>query len=90
MADVILNDGREIVFDLGKICRAEYRALFDVNQKVEDESAIIARVAGLEFDAVHSEMSIEDWKRLSTAFFKKCREPLADPNSASASSSHSI
>ena len=80
MADVVFTDGREVTLDLSKITREEYRTLFDPKQDRVKESEIIARVSGLTFDEVDGGLSMLDWKRLAAAFFKKCREPLADPN----------
>jgi hypothetical protein len=86
MADVTLHDGREVSFDLDALTIREFRQLLDPRQKQEDEDAIICRVTGLEME-VYLSLSKADEKRLWAAFFKKVREPLADPNSASASSS---
>ena len=77
--DVTLSDGREIVFDLNRISIREYRALFDREQSEGDEYATLAKAAGMTADEVGA-LGYEDWRRFGQAFFKKAREPLADPN----------
>lgn len=78
MADVVLS-GREITFDLEKMTIKEFRELFDPNQSDEKGDEIIARVSGMTADDI-SALSFVDYKKLSKAFFKKAKEPLADPN----------
>lgn len=84
MSDITLSDGREITFDLDKITIRQYRALFDLKQSIADEDAIMKAVTGLSDDE-YLDISIKDQKRLIKVFIKKAREPLADPNSAGAS-----
>lgn len=86
MADVTLSDGREITFDLNKVTIREYRALFNAQQPDEDEYATLAKAAGMKPEAV-SALGFEDWRQFGKAFFRKAQEPLADPNSQSASTS---
>ena len=84
MADITLSDGREITFDLNKISIKEYRALFKPEQPDTEEYKLLARVSGLTADEVGN-LGYDDWRRFARAFFEKAREPLADPNSAGAS-----
>ena len=86
MADIILSDGREIVLDLNKISIKEYRALFDPDQPEEEEYAILAKVCNLKPENI-SALGYDDWRKLIRAFFDKARQPLADPNLPSASTS---
>jgi len=79
MADIILEDGREITFDLKAISLKEYRALFDGNQPEDEEFATLAKVSGLAADEI-GELSLYEWKRFYRCFLDKCRQPLADPN----------
>lgn len=79
MADLILGGGREVNFDLSKISEREYRTLFDRGQSIEDEDALIAKVTGLGVEEL-LDLSKNDFKRIWASFFKKVREPLADPN----------
>jgi hypothetical protein len=78
MADVTLKD-REIVIDLEKITIKEFRSLFDENQSDEIGDQILSRVCGLTVDEIAG-LSFTEYKRLTKAFFRKAREPLADPN----------
>jgi hypothetical protein len=79
MADVVLSDGREITFDLDCFTLEEYRELFNPGQPEEEADAVISRAAGVKLEDYHA-LKMSDWKRLMKAFFKKCRDPLADPN----------
>lgn len=84
MTDHIMGDGREIVFDLSKISIREYRALFDTGQPEEDEYRTLAKATGLSAKEI-GDLSFPEWRKLYRAFLEKCAQPLADPNSASAS-----
>lgn len=80
MADFITGGGKEITFDLEKITEREYRALiFDTKQTLAEEDEIITRVSGLTEDE-YLDLTKLDKKKLWTAFFKKCKDPLSDPN----------
>jgi hypothetical protein len=85
MADITLSDGRALTFDLYQLTIKEYRSLFDKTQAQDEEDRLIARTAGLSLDEYQA-LPYPDFRRLAEAFFKKAREPLSDPNSASASS----
>jgi hypothetical protein len=79
MADVVLSDGREIVFDLNKISIKEYRALFDRDQPDADEYRSLGKVTGLSAQEI-GDLPFLEWRRLYRAFLEKCAQPLADPN----------
>jgi hypothetical protein len=79
MADLILSDGREITFDLSQMTLREYRGLFDKKQPQEAEDRVISKISGLTLDE-YLDLPQPDWRRMLSAFFKKAREPLADPN----------
>jgi hypothetical protein len=85
MTDFTLSNGKEITFDLTKLSHGQYKGLFDPKESDKKSDATIAGVAGLtvaELDALpHNE-----YRAFVQAFFKKCREPLADPNSDGAPS----
>jgi hypothetical protein len=57
----------------------EYRGLFDRKQPQEQEDRIISKISGLTLDE-YLDLPQPDWRRLLTTFFKKAREPLADPS----------
>ena len=84
MADLKLSDGREITFDLSKITYGQWLGLFDPKESEDRSDMTIARVAGLSFEELKA-VSYLDYRRITEAFFRKAREPLADPNSQSAS-----
>ena len=79
MADIVLSNGREITFNLELLTLREYRSLFDKSQPQEAEDRIVAKVCGLELDD-YLDINYQDWKRLFTAFVKRARSPLSDPN----------
>lgn len=82
---VTLSTGREVVVDLHRVSLREYRALFEPgNQENEDE--IIARAAGMAVEEL-LDLPFPDYRRIVRAFFDSARDPLADPNSVSASTS---
>lgn len=82
--DLVLSDGREIFLDLERMTIKEYRGLFDPAQTRDEESEILARVAGLTIEEYES-LSQPNWRRLTKKFFEKARAPLDDPNSQSES-----
>lgn len=88
MADLKLSDGREISFDMNAITLGEWRMLFDSSIPTEDDDIIMAKAAGLAPEEL-SEIGYQDYRELARAFFKKAREPLADPNLPSESISTS-
>jgi hypothetical protein len=84
MSDITLSGGREIDIDLGMVSLREHRALFDPQQPQADEDATACKMSGLSLDE-YLDLSIVDQKRLWAAYFKKVRNPLADPNLPGAS-----
>ena len=78
MSDLIL-DGHEITFDLEKITLREHRALFDAGQPQDEEDDFACKISGLTLDE-YLGLSLADNKRFWKAYFRKVREPLADPN----------
>lgn len=81
--DVKLSNGQEITFDLSKMTYKQYKALFTSDA---DADETVSRVAGITMEELDN-LPYLDQRRLVAAFFKKCREPLADPNSESAPTS---
>lgn len=79
MADLTLRDGRVIVFDLYQVTRAEFVAVAGGKLTPEQDDALLARVSGLTVEEVQA-LPQPEWRRLALAFFRKAREPLADPN----------
>lgn len=86
MADYTLPDGRGITFDLDALTLDEYRHLLSPKQEREREDEIMARVCGMTADE-YKAIPYRTWRHLCRAFLEKAREPLADPNSVSESTS---
>lgn len=64
MQTVKLSNGREITVDIGRISVREYRALFNPEQKQDDEDSTLAKVAGLAVDEL-LDLSQPDYRRIS-------------------------
>ncbi len=86
MSDVTLSSGREITFDLYKISLAEFRNLLDPGRPNEEGDAIIGKATGMTAEQV-GELPYPDYRLLVRHLFDKARNPLADPNLESASTS---
>ena len=78
MADVNINE-LEITFDLEQITITEYRKFATGALLSAEDDEILARVCGRTVEWVGA-LSQPNYRRLAAAFFKKAREPLADPN----------
>ncbi|HNZ02390.1 MAG TPA: hypothetical protein PLS77_14160 [Anaerolineaceae bacterium] len=80
MQTVKLSNGREITVDIGRISVREYRALFNPEQKQDDEDSTLAKVAGLAVDEL-LDLSQPDYRRIITAMLADAKQPLdADPS----------
>lgn len=85
--DVVLPDGREIFIDMNKITIKEYRAVLrNQFEEQDDEDRVVCKAIGMDIEDYQS-LGHTDWRTVIQGFFRKAREPLADPNSASASTS---
>ena len=87
MAKAVLSDGRELEPDLSKISLGEWRRLFDPETTLDEEDELVARVFGITVDEMVNKVSQPDYRRLNKALLEAGTEPLADPNSQSASTS---
>ena len=85
MSDLKLSDGREITFDFKSFTRGEFMELFDKKTGEKKTQEVIARASGLTV-AQYLDMNFADSWLLVNTFWKRCNNPLADPNSESASS----
>lgn len=80
MQTVKLSNGREITVDIGRISVREYRALFNPEQKQDDEDSTLAKVAGLAVDEL-LDLSQPDYRRIIIAMLADAKQPLdADPS----------
>ena len=86
MADIVLSDKREITIDLYKMTLAEYDLLFIPSTTEDERRSIIAKTMGMNLDQLNA-LPMPDGLLTQREFWRKCREPLADPNSDSASTS---
>lgn len=77
--DLTLSDGRAVTFDLTRITMREFRSLFDGAQANEVGDELVGRTCGMSGDDLGA-LPYVDYRRLMAAFFKRCREPLADPS----------
>lgn len=84
MADLTLQDGTEITFNLRAFTTREYLGMFDKSESDERSDKTLAKAAGLDHKVLMA-LPFEDYKRILAAFFKKCNDPLESPNSQSAS-----
>lgn len=81
-----ISEMGEITIDLSKITLNEWRNFFNGGNTPEQDDAFVAKVAGMKPEQV-GELLRDDWRRIIKAIAEKGREPLADPNSASPSTS---
>ncbi len=86
MADFVTSTGIEITFDLSQMTYGQWKGLFDPKESDEKSDVTIARVAGITPKKLNALPYLE-YKALFQAFLKKCREPLASPNSLAPSTS---
>jgi len=82
MADLVLQDGKEITFDLRAFTTKEYLGMFDSRESDTRSDKTLAKACGMEHKELLA-LPFEDYRRVLDAFFKKCNAPLSDPNSPS-------
>lgn len=78
--DLILQDGREITFDLSAVTWQEYMGIFNQAESEERSDKTLAKACGLDYKKEYVKLSVLDCKRIVKAFVKKAQDPLADPN----------
>ncbi len=80
-ADVVLSDGREVVYDLTKLSVKEWRTLTNTENPMplDDQDALLLKVAGLEGED-SAEIPFLDYRKLSDGFWKAATRPLDNPN----------
>jgi len=81
--DCVLSDGRPIFFDFWKVSTAEWRSMFKPEQAEEAGDAVMAKVTGLAVAEI-SALPLPDFRILSETMMRKSRDPLAVPETASA------
>lgn len=85
-ADYTLPDGQPVRFDLYQMSRREWTNFVTGKGSPESDDRLLAQVTGMSMDIVQG-LPHPAWRGLVKALVKKATEPLADPNSPSASSS---
>lgn len=87
---VKLTDGREITVNLGAFTISEWRAMLandiTLDERAVRENLVISKATGLSVEEFEN-LPFNDWQLVSKYFYKTAQEPLADPNSQSASTS---
>lgn len=86
MSEITLGDGRSLTVDLYKISINDYRTILKKETTPDEEDEILGKAVGLSGDEVR-ELPYPDYRLLTKSFFDAARNPLADPNSESASTS---
>lgn len=79
MADFILQNGREITFDLDQLTYGQWLGIHSPTESEERTDKTLARVSGLELKEVKA-LKILEFKRLIEALRKRVQQPLQDPN----------
>jgi len=82
--DVKLSDGRGLRIDLSQITMLQFRSVLDPAQDAVEGDTIIGKCVGMTAEELGA-LPLPDYKRLVRAFFRKAREPLADPKGPSES-----
>jgi hypothetical protein len=73
-ADMTLSDGREVVFNLKKMSRQEYRDLHNPAYTDENDDVVIAKVTGIDIEELR-DMNMEDYSRLIWQLIRKVQQP---------------
>ena len=71
--------GEGIDIDLEQLTISEYRKFAQGSMLDSEDDALLAKVTGKTVEWVQG-LSQPAYRRLLAAFFRKAREPLADPN----------
>ena len=83
---VSLGNGKEIVIDLGLVTLREFRSIFDNAQPQIEEDKIVSKACGLSLDD-YLDLPQPVARRVIAEFMRAATQPLAAPNSVSASTS---
>jgi len=73
-ADLTLSDGKEVVFDLKKMSRQEYRDLHNPAYTDENDDLVLAKVTGIDVEELR-DMNMEDYGRLIWQLIRKVQQP---------------
>lgn len=88
MGAVTLSTQEQIVIDVSELTLKEWRDFMSPNGPASRDDEIVSKCTGIPVKRLTGgDILYNDYRRLVTAIVKAAREPLADPNSASASTS---
>ena len=73
-ADLTLSDGKEVVFDLKKMSRQEYRDLHNPAYTDENDDLVLAKVTSIDIEELR-DMNMEDYSRLIWQLIRKVQQP---------------
>ena len=88
MGEITLKDGKVITVDVSELTVSEWRSFISPKGTQEQEDEIVSKCSGLSTDEV-KEIKQLDFRRIVKEIVRQIREPLADPNSQSASTNTS-
>ena len=83
-----LSDGRELKVDVSTLTMREWRGFWDVKVTDEESDLVLSRLTGLEASDI-PDMLRDDYRLVLQTVTSLSNKPLADPNSASASTTDS-
>jgi len=73
-ADLVLSDGKQVVFDLKKMSRQEYRDLHNPAYTDDNDDVLLSKVTGIEVEELRG-MNMEDYSRLIWQLIRKVQTP---------------
>lgn len=85
MGEITLKNGKVIKIDASNLTVSEWRKFTGAFGSVKDENAVISKCTGLTVEEIEDLNYQSDFIPIVKAIVKAAREPLADPNSQSAS-----
>lgn len=84
MGEITLKNGKVLTVDVSDLTVKEWRSFISPKGTQDEEDIVVSKCTGLSTDEV-KEITQLDFRRIVKEIVTKIREPLADPNSASAS-----
>ena len=79
-----LSTGKKVTVDVSTLTVKEWRGLWDVKSKDEDDDKVMARLSGLKVEAM-PDLLRADQRLILTTIIALSNSPLDDPNLPSAS-----
>lgn len=85
MGEITLKSGKVVKVDVSGLTVGEWRNLASMRGTIKDENAAIEKCTGLTAKEVEALNYQGEFKPLMKEIYRAAQEPLADPNSQSAS-----